>query len=422
MPGYLAEQRNVSERAAYRSPSRLTNAMTSFLDVSRICAALLVLASLVLAGCSHSESEPTKRADGGAAEAPTATASREPVDTAVLTVVDGRLRRTVWTTEGKLYGLGRRAAKLRGVVQAPFVGTLSPAAVPNPASERLIAYNSFFRKRPVLRLHDIRSRRDSVLDEGSYTIAWSRRGGLAYFKGLTPRVRDPARYRGHVLVRASATSKPVRWTAEPGRYAVSAWAGDRLVVHELTQAWPNIVVFDGPNARRVLAEGAGLVALSPDGTRAFITKRPDPSPIVSVVDVETGDELATFAFADQVDPIRAEPINYVSDSGAWGGDTVIAAVTKGLAVFRVTDDEITLVELLGVDPEAFPLGLTEPKSDETGRYVVASAEITPKPRAAFSRVALMECDRVERHCVLGRGAPSYLPPRLVYNPSRPFSE
>ncbi len=98
---------------------------------------------------------------------------------------------------------------------------------------------------------------------------------------------------------------------------------------------------------------------------------------------------------------------------------MIAAATGGVAVFRISEDEIALEELLGVDPDVFPLGLSEPKSDETGRYFVAGAELMKKPREAVPRVALIQCDRVERRCVRGRSAPSFQPPRPVYNPSRP---
>ena len=393
--------------------------MTSFADVVRLRAAPFLLGALVLVGCVHSKPE---RTDTSAAdETRGETAAEEPAS-AELTVVDGRLTRTTWAMANTLYGLpGKpRTRKVGGVVHAPLAGTLSPAAVPSPRNKRLIAYNSFHRKRPVLRLHDVRSGDDSVLDVGTYTLAWSRAAGLAYFKGLTERVRDPARYRGHVVVRTSPSARPLRWTAHPGRYAVSAWAGNRLIVHQFQQrSWANLVVFDGPKRMRVLAKRALLVALSPDGKRAFITRQPDPSPTVSVVDVADGSELATFTFSDEVDPIRGQPINYVADSGAWAGDTVIAGVTGGIAVFRVSQDEIVLEELLGVDPEAFPLGLMEPKSDATGRYVVAVAELQQKPRAVVPRVSLMECDLVKRGCVLGRSGPSFLPPRPVYNPSRP---
>ncbi len=395
--------------------------MTSLFHVMRVHAATLFLGALVLAGCSQSEPEREEGArpsEGKAATAETATGSR---GSAELTVVDGELERTTWVMQDQVYGLAGNEApeKLCGVVNAPLAATYSPAAVPHPANNHLLAYNSFLEERPVLRVHDVARDKDSVVDEGAYSLAWRRDGALAYFKGLKPRVENPARYLGHVVVRASVESEPVRWTAEPGRYAVSAWAGDRLIVHELGQGWPNLVVFDGPKRKRLIAERAALIAVSPDGTRALITKKPAPSPIVSIVDIANGGEVATFTFSDRVDPIRGQPIDYVANLGAWAGDTVIASATGGLAVFSVADDEIALEEVLGVDPEAFPLGLAEPQSDETGRYVAASAELMPEPGAAFPRTAIMECDRVERRCVLGRSAPSFLPPRLVYNPSRP---
>jgi hypothetical protein len=423
LPGDRAEQQGAREGgrpAALSSNDR--KPMRSLPDVMRIHAAALLLGALVLAGCSHPEpdrGEGARPSASNAGAAETATGSRE---SAELTVVDGELEQTTWVLQDQVYGLpGTQAPeRLGGAVNAPFVGTLSPAAVPHPANDRLLAYNSFLEERPVLRVHDLEKGEDFVVDEGAYSLAWRRDGALAYFKGLTPSVQNPARDRGHVIVRASVESEPVRWTAEPGRYAVSAWVGERLIAHELGQEWPNLVVFDGPKRTRTLAKRAALVALSSDGEQAFITREPAPSPTVSAVDIANGDEVATFTFSDEVDPIRGQPINYVVDSGTWtGDDTVIASVTRGLAVFRVANDKIALEELLGVDPEAFPLGLTEPKSDESGRYVAASAELMQKPGAATSRTAIMECDRVERRCVLGRSGPSFLPPRLVYNPSRP---
>ena len=376
----------------------------------RLPATMLLLIAGVISGCSEADPKQPDRPPGAAGRALGAE----------LTVVDGKLTRTTWAMRDELYLPGSdRPEKLGGPVQAPLTGTYAPAAVPNPVDDRVIAYSSFHRGRPVLRVHDLAADTDSMLDEGAYAPAWSRPGGLAYFKGTTARVADPARYRGHVVVRRSPESRAVRWTAEPGRYVVSAWAGERLVVYELTRGWPRLLVLDGPGRRRVLAERATLVALSPDGAKAFVAKEPRRSPAVAVVDVATGRELASFTFSDEVDPIRRQKIYFVAASGAWAGDRVIAAVTGGLAVFRVTGDRIALEELLGVDPEAFPTGLSEPSSDQTGRYVVAGAELMQRPGSPTTRTSIIECDRVARRCVLGRSAPSFLPPRHLYNPSRP---
>ena len=381
-----------------------------------------MLVLVAVAGCSHS-SDADGSADGSAAEtAETATAADRRVESGELTVVDGELERTTWALENRIYGLPDQpsAETMRGLVHEPFTGTLAPVGAPSAADPRLIAYNSFADERPVLRVRNIVTDDDRIVDVDTYTFAWRRDGALAYFKGSNPAVEDPMRYRGHVVVRSSPRAKLVRWTSRPGRYAVSAWAGDRLLVHSQSGArWPDLIALEGPNRIRVIARRAALVALSPDGLRAFVTEEPKDAPAVSVVDVRTGRKVATLSLDGVGDPIVGDPINYVSDSGAWAGETVIAAVTRGVAVFRITDDEIDLEQLLGVHPEVFPLALSEPKLDETGRYFVAGAELQKKPRAAFSRTALMECDRIERRCRLDRSGPSFRPPRPVYNPSRP---
>lgn len=412
------------ERAALRPPSPLTfGHMTSTSKPLPFHAATLVAFALMAAGCpvttSH-QAEGARPSEGEAAAGDFPSGAPGELESVQLTVAEGDLTRTAWAVRSNLYLPGRQdPEKLDGPVQAPLTGTLSPAAVDTPGSDGAIAYSSFLRKRPVVRAYSPADDTDVVIEEGAYSPVWGRDGGLAYFKGLTARVKDPARHLGHVVVRASPRSKPVRWSTTPRRYVPSAWAGEGLIVHELNRTWPTLLVFDGAKRRRVLAKRAGLVALSADGTRAFIAKEPDPSPAVAIIDIANGRELANFTFSDQAPPNGEAKINYVADSGAWAGETVIAAVTNGLAVFRVRGNDIKLEQLLGVDPNAFPTGLTEPKSDDSGRYISASAELMQEPGAVFTRTAILECDRVELRCALGPSAPSFLPPRLVYNPSRP---
>ena len=403
-----------------------SNAMTSVSDAMRTRVAILVLVAAVLGGCTHREdraddASPTPGTETGAESAPAR--SEGEIATEELTVVDGKLERSTWAMQSAIRGLpdGQAPEKLSGIIHAPFAGTLAPVAAPSPADENVFAYSSFARERPVLRVRDTETNEDVVVDEATYSFAWRGDGALAYFKGLNPRVPDPTFYRGHVLVRTSPTADPVRWTAKSAGYVVTAWTGDRLIVHQRqATGWPNLLVFDAPKRPRVLAKRAALIAVSPDGSRAFVTKEPQEGPAVAIVDIGTGDELASFAFSDDVTHAGGQSINYVSDSGAWTGDTVVAAVTSGVAVFDVAGDEIALEELLFLDPEVFPLGLSEPKFLDGDRYFVGAAELRERPRAAFARTALMECDRIERRCVLGRSAPAFQPPRPVYNPSRPL--
>jgi hypothetical protein len=315
--------------------------------------------------------------------------------------------------------VGSAVQRLAGRVHAPFAGTLSPAAVLDPSSTKMLAYNSWRNARPVVRVRDLDSGDESLVDQGAFSIAWSEDGALAYFKGLRRRVRNPETYRGDVVVRAPGAKRPVRWTKKPGRYVVAAWARGRLVVHRRRGLFTDVVVFSGPRRSRIVAKGAALVALSPDGSRAFVADRADPAPVVRVIELRGGSEVARLSLANERDPTTDRPPSYVAYSGSWTRDVVVAAVGGGIGVFRIEERSIELDQLLGLNPDFFPVGVDEPQGDASGRYVVASVELAPAPGAAVGRRALIECDLVLLACELGSEAPYVQPPRLVYNPSRP---
>jgi hypothetical protein len=320
----------------------------------------------------------------------------------------------------RIYGLPESgdAERLLGAVNSPFVANLAPAAVPNRDGS-LVAYHTFKHRRPVLLVHDFNTHEDSSLARGAFSLAWGRHNRIAYFKGLDPRVRNPQRYLGHVFVQRSLRSSPKRWTTTPDRYAVSAWAGKRLIVHRMGRAWPDLLVLDRPRHARVLHKRAALIALSPDGLRAFITAEPSPSPIVRVVNIANGKVLASLDVADVPKEVVGEPITYVADSGSWSEDEVVAAVSGGLAVFRVDAARITLEQTMRVSADAFPTGLLEPRAGESGRYIATWGELAPRPRAAVSSATILGCDRVTLRCERGRSIAAPLVPRTVYNPSRP---
>ncbi len=319
----------------------------------------------------------------------------------------------------RLYGFSGsdEPPRLGGSVNSPFVATLAPAAVPDDAG-RFVAYHTFKRKSPVLLVRDLETEKDSLLARGAFSVAWGQ-GGIAYFKGLEPRVRKPLRYLGHVFVKRSLRAPAERWTTTPDRYAVSAWAGKRLIVHRMSRTWPDLLVMEGPRRTRLLAERAALIALSPDGSRAIITEEPSPSPIVSVVNIADGKVLASLDLADVSKEVADEPISYVADSGSWVENTVIAAVSGGLAVFRIDREGIALEQKLSVDAEVFPAGLLEPRMEGSDRTFVTWGELALKPRAALPKRTILECDRFTLRCEQGESIAAPLAPRPVYNPSRP---
>ena len=378
-------------------------------------------ASLALTGCLGGAE---REGAGTRATAAAAAPAEAPPRSGFVEVVAGSLSsrpphvlgRLLYELEGAAPG-----ARLAARVNAAFVGTFGPPAL---AADGVVLYHAFSEGTPVLRLHDLDQGRDRVLVRGASSFALRGDGALAYVEG---RYREPAAqgFVGHVVVRPSLRAKPLRWTRSEAHYVAAAWAGRTLLVHRFAGGRSDVLAFDRPGGRRVLARRAFFVALSPDGTRAVVADQSTP-PAVRVVDVETGRELARYAFGAEQDPLDGQPVLYVGGSGSWAGELIVAPASGGLAVFRADERELELEleQMLYFDPRDFPSGIWEPRTDGDGRHIVAWGEITigapPSLSQAAAEAAILECDRLLLRCVEGRrGQLHYAPPRPLYDPSRP---
>jgi hypothetical protein len=383
----------------------------------RIGAATILLIPLLASGCATFGSDDPAPSREGSASPPAVTGSAPSGELQASPTSEITAPHVVGN---RAYGLpeGREPRRLAGTVNAPFSGTLAPAAVPRLDDPGTIAYHAFHAGRPVLRQYDATRRRDAVIATGAFSIAWRRDATLAYFKGLTREVGDPSRYRGHLVVRNRLGDPPVRWTSRPGRYVAAAWAGDHLLAYRLSRLSADVLAFDGPRRARVLARNAFLVAVSPDGRQAFTSRPAAPGATVRVRDVATGASTAQLSLRGDGAPDAEHPTTFVA-SGSWSGDRVVGATNLGLVVFRIEPDRIALEQTLAVDLTVYPTSLQEPRLDPSGRRIVAWADLAAKPRQAIAETALVECDRMTLHCRQGPSAPGLEAPRLVYNPSRP---
>jgi hypothetical protein len=355
----------------------------------------VLAAALALAACSD---------DGADAER-----AASSVRVGVVTVAPMGEVGVSWVSENRLHVGGRAPQRLAARVNATLIGTLAPIAVRAPSGAAL-AYNSWRGRRPTLRIRDGQTGADSVLEEGAHSAAWANDSRLAYFKALKSDVGDLRRYRGHVVVRSSRRAAPQAWTLRAGRYVVAAWAGDNILFYRLGRSFPDLLVLDAPRRERLLAERSALVAVSPDGKRAFVSRYGASPPIVRVVELASGEEVARLQ-------VETDAIKYVVESGSWAGDLVFAATTTGIAVFRISDARIALEQVLRAGA-TFPLGLSEPQAVAGGR-VAAWGELEPRPRQAVAQAGVVECDPGTFRCVRGGVTAAVAPPRPVYNPSRP---
>jgi hypothetical protein len=339
-----------------------------------------------------------------------------------------------------LYTVGRSLIGAPGLGQvrlaappvAPLAGWLTPAAVPSPDG-RFVAYNAWreLRKddpsqswkdqgispgdplaRPSIRLHDLESGDDSLLATGAFSLAWRADGALAYFQGVGRSYRAGVPYVGRVVVRASTGSPARRWTSAPARYVVVGWAGATLIAYvEHEGETLDVLALDAPGKVRRLARGAGVVAISPDGSEVLLERGPEAgAPRVELVSVASGARLASLDLTT-VDPA----IGVVGYAGDWEGSLAVAPSSSGLDVFAVTGRRISVVRAIQV---AGDRGVAEPR-------FTAAERITGWTSTAAGG-AFVDCNRVTGRC--GRAVP--LPAsrgtdgyptwrRPVYNPSRP---
>lgn len=321
----------------------------------------------------------------------------------------------LFTVGNRLYGLpGRSPVQLAGAPVTPLAGWMSPAAAQS-SDGRYVAYNVWRKLRaddptrswsdqgiepgdalaaPQIRLVDLELGQDELLADGAYSVAWRADGALAYARGVERAYRAFMPYETELVVRARDGAEQ-RWSAHRAQYVAVAWAANSLIAYRISAGeHVDTLVFGRPGRERLLVEGGTVVALSPDGSKAFVEEgAASGRPHVRVVDVTTGETQAAL-------PLR-EGLSYAGD---WSRDLVVARGRTGLVVFRVHDGAIAVVQELAIDQ-----GAKEPRfTGPLGMEVVASKD-------TLRGTVFLRCDRKTRRCdELPRESG-----RLVYNPSRP---
>jgi hypothetical protein len=344
--------------------------------------------------------------------------------------------RGVYAVGAHVFGLhGKHAVELAGPPVAPLAGWLTPAGAPSPDG-RYLAYNAWKELRrddpalswadqgiepgdplatPSIRLYELVSGEDAVLEDGAFSLAWRADGALAYFKGAERDYRAGVPYVGDVFVRPAPDAQPVKWSPERARYVVVGWAGRTLVGYREREGEAlDLVAFDEPGRMRLLARDSGLVAISPGGRRVFVEQGPaEGRPNVRIL------EIASAAVVARLDLTRIDPgVGTVGYAGDWQGDRVVASSASGLALFRVGSKAIRLERAIPVQGA----GVSEPRFADTGRHLIAWA-------STRRGGVLVDCERTTARCNRFRPLPDAhgvhgfpVWRRNLYNPSRPLQE
>jgi hypothetical protein len=272
---------------------------------------------------------------------------------------------------------------------APLVGSLAPTATISPGGD-LVAYNSWETLAsidqsksleeqgiesgtpagvPTVRVLDLGTGEETALEPGSLSPTFRGDGALACVAGTEPAYHVNERYLGRVVVRETPFSEPVTWLDEAGRYIAYGWAGKRLVVYRISEGEHlETLVLDTPGKVRTLADGAGVIALSPDGSQALVVDSEPPARI-RTLDLASGKEVASVDLAEAKAPDGA-PIVWAGYSGDWQGDRAVATGGPGLIVLHADAFSLDVVGVLPFDTKQFPGGFVEPRFvDESSESV-----------------------------------------------------
>ncbi len=386
-------------------------------------AALLVI--LFVAAC-----------DGGTNDAEP---RKQKTSAAVATLIDGPETPPIpFITNRAIVGMpDGRSRTLRGVAIPALMGWQSPVGVPSPGWDGVV-YSAWVEyvdidpaksnseqgieqgqavARPQLRMIDLHTDKDHIFEEGAFSFAWRDDGAVAYFKGVRADYLVDRPYPGTVMVRKELDGRPVPWTVTPGAYIVLGWARDALLVYvDRFGEGVDLVVFDGPGRRRVLAQDSELVAVSPDGTRVIVASSGSPS-VVRVIDVASGATQAELDLAKASNPRTGKPLESLSYGGSWVLDRVAASSGGGIALLRVAANKISVFDKISFDREAFPMPVHEPQLSADARRVRAWAPI----RRDGGRYVFLDCEIETHECVSGapRRDRNFHP---VYSLSRPSPE
>lgn len=324
---------------------------------------------------------------------------------------------------------GRRSATLAAIASSPLSGWIAPVAVPTADGGQLVysAWQELRHQdpelswskqgirpgdalgRPTLRVHDFDSGRDEVVDQNSFSAAVRSDGTIAYFRGRAP-YRAFRNFTGDLVVRSSLSARPVVWSTTPAEYIAAAWAGNTLLAYRIDEGEQlDVLAFDGPGKQRALMTDANLVAVSPDGTKAFLASETDVPGSVSVVDVADGTIAETLDLGS-----LNQGILWAAYGGSWSGDLVAAPTNTGIAVFDVATGAISLRELLKGPPDTAADGLVEPQFTRDTDHIVVRGDA-----GSGEGTTALECELATATCLAQATEPGSAWLHPAYNPSRP---
>jgi hypothetical protein len=280
-----------------------------------------------------------------------------------------------------------------------------------------------------IHVFDPRVRRDDVRVVGASSVAVRSDGLIAYALGSTDlhlQGGSGSPGPGGIEVDSSpAFDASTSWVQDGANDIVVGWAGSSLLAYRLRGGGVlEVLALDGPGQVRTLAQGAVIVAISPDGSKVMLAGQTNGSSIpgtVEVVDVADGNVVAAAKIASLHDPDSPVPLSIVAIGYGedWVGDRVVAPASGATVIMRVDGASIQLKRSIQTEEPGDALNEPQFVNGDPDRIIGWSAK--HRPGVADLRYAWTECalSGADPSCVTGPAENE--PIRPIRSLSRPVA-
>ncbi len=261
---------------------------------------------------------------------------------------------------------------------------------------------------PAIRLLDLESGKTDLFADGAISPVISASGDVAFVKGDRGDYYANEPFLGTIQIQNLADTQATTIVGAQDNYRLVGWAGKSLLYYVLSEGevLDLFAVTPGENPRP-LADGAGVVAASPDGGSVLVQRLGTTDGDIALLDINSGALLQRAV--DLVTP-DGTPIGALEMNGDWLGNRVVAATVgfPGVVYLTVDSEGIGVEGIRQFGFDQLPWGLATPRFSEDGTSVTAFAKIPPGASSPSERsfAEVVTCTDAQAECVFAAPNPT----------------
>jgi hypothetical protein len=251
---------------------------------------------------------------------------------------------------------------------------------------------------PAIHALDLQTGVDRVFADGSISPVLSSSGDVAFVKGDRADYYANEPFMGTIQVQALGSEVGTTLVAKRDNYRLVGWANQTLLYYVQSEGEVlDLFAVSSGGSPHLLAEGAGVVAVSPDGLSVLVQRLGTVDSEVALVDVAEGTLLQHTSDLAAPD---GTPVGALQLKGDWLGSRVVAAAVTfaGIAYLRIGEDSIVVDSIRDLGHSDLPMGVEAPRFSPDGSSVTAYAVIPPDTASGTPHAEVVTCSDSSSSC------------------------